>query len=371
MKIGLNATCFYDRPSGAKQRFVGIFSELFKQLPEVEFVLYEPLDCRVGSWFNGTPNVSVRQTPLPSIGRIKKLYSGFWYWDKALRKEHYQIFEGFSMPLVKAPLSSRTILTIHDIRRIQLEAGRFERLLYNAAIGKAFEVSDHVITVSETMKKEILGYFPGITVSVIYNGIDVKAFDTASEADKQTVSRKYELPDEFILAVGHFEQRKNYLCLIDALALLRDRGRAPSLLIVGNDSGERKTIEARISAANLSGQVKILSGLSDLEVRCLYKLSNLFVFPSSYEGFGIPLLESMAAGCPMVVSDIPVFREITQDQGFYFPHDDPESMAFAIENVLGSSEERERLIMYGKNRVLDFSFQNIAESYVRLYKSML
>lgn len=370
MKIGLNATCFNDRPSGAKQRFVGIFSEIFRQMPEAEFVLYEPLDCHVGGWFNDTENISTRRTPLPSAGRIKKLYRGFGYWNKALRNERYDIFEGFSIPLVK-PLSGRTIVTIHDMRRMQPEAGRFDRLLFNAVVGKAFRESDHVITVSEAMKKEILGFYPGITASVIYNGIDAKGFGNVSDADKQAVSRKRKLPHEFILAIGHFEQRKNYLRLIDALALLRDRGSAPHLVIVGNDSGERKAIEARISAENLSGQVKILSGLSDLEVRCLYKLCSLFVFPSSYEGFGIPILESMASGCPMVLSDIPVFREITQDQGFYFPHDDPEAMAFAIEQVLGSSEERERLVSYGNMRVSDFSFQNIAESYAFLYKSML
>lgn len=370
MKIGLNATCFNDRPSGAKQRFVGIFSELFKQLPEVDFVLYEPLDCHVGGWFEGASNVSVRQTPLPSVGRIKKFYRGFGYWKKALRSESYQIFEGFSIPLIKPP-SGRTMVTIHDMRRMQSVASRFDRLLFNTVVGRAFEASDHVIAVSEAMKKEILGFYPGITASVIYNGIDAEGFGNVSEEDRQTVSRKLGLPDEFILAIGHFEQRKNYLRLIDALALLRDQGRAPNLVIVGNDSGERKAIEARVCAANLSGQVKIFSGLSDLEVRCLYKLCSLFVFPSSYEGFGIPILESMASGCPMVLSDIPVFREITQDQGFYFPHDDPEAMAFAIEQVLGSSEERERLVSYGNMRVSDFSFQNIAESYAFLYKSML
>ena len=105
-----------------------------------------------------------------------------------------------------------------------------------------------------------------------------------------------------------------------------------NLVIVGNDSGERKAIQERIDSAKLSANVTFLSGLSDLEVRCAYKLCSLFVFPSSYEGFGIPILEAMAAGCPMVLSDIPVFREITQDKGVYFPHDDVEAMAAAIDD---------------------------------------
>ena len=370
MKIGLNATCFNDRPSGARQRFIGIYGELIKQMPESEFVIFEPRDCQVAKWFDGLPNVSAQRTPLPSVGRIKRLYSGLGYWNNILTNGQYQVFEGFSLPLIK-PLSGRTIITIHDIRRMQSEAGALDRFSFNKIVGKAFEASDHVISVSEAMRKEILENYPGLSVSVIYNGVNINGFETVSEEDKSAVTQKYRLPHQFILAVGHFEQRKNYLRLIDALALLRDRGNAPSLLIVGNDSGSKKTIQDKVLSESLSGHVKILSGLSDLEVRCLYKLCNLFVFPSSYEGFGIPVLESMAAGCPMVLSDIPVFREITQNKGYYFQHDDCHGMASAIEHMLGSSDDRERIVSYGRQRVTDFSFKGIAGNLKDLYSSLL
>jgi glycosyltransferase involved in cell wall biosynthesis len=140
-------------------------------------------------------------------------------------------------------------------------------------------------------------------------------------------------------------------------------------VLIGNDNGERKLIEERIRSANLSGQVQVFSSLSDLEIRCFYNLCSLFVFPSSYEGFGIPILEAMAAGCPMVLSDMPVFREITQDMGVYFAHDDTEAMASAIEKVLTSNSECARLIAYGKERVKDFSFQNLAGQIEQLYQS--
>jgi glycosyltransferase involved in cell wall biosynthesis len=220
------------------------------------------------------------------------------------------------------------------------------------------------------MKQEILGFFPGVQISVIYNGLDDCAFDTVTEVDLDEVRRKHSLPEEFVMAVGHLERRKNYLRLIDAMARLRDRGSACNLLIIGNDSGERRVIEERVESLNLSGGVKFLSGLSDLEVRCVYKLCSLFVFPSSYEGFGIPILEAMAAGCPMALSDIPVFREITQGRGVYFPHDDAEEMASAIETVLSSSSERARLIKYGKERVQAFSFQSLAGQLQGLYRTL-
>lgn len=370
MKIGLNATCFNDRPSGANQRFFGIYGELINRLPDTEFVVYEPADCRVGSWFTGAPNVSVRPTPLPSVGRIKRFFCGLRYWRSALPCETLNLFEGFNLPFFRVP-GARTLLTIHDIRRMHPDYGIFERAVFRAVIGKSLMVADHVITVSEAMKKELLDFYPDIPISVIYNGLHTHEFDRVSESDLLMVRLKYALPEEFVLAVGHFERRKNYLRLIDAIARLRNRGCSCALLIVGNDSGLGKTIQERIDLAQLSGCVKLLSGLSDLEVRCVYKLCSLFVFPSSYEGFGIPILEAMAAKRPMVLSDLPVFREITQDRGVYFPHDNVELMALAIENVLSSNSERVRLVEYGNERVQAFSFQSLAAQVERLYRSLM
>ena len=369
VKIGLNATCFNDRPSGAKQRFIGIYGELVKRLPEAQFIVYEPLDCGAGNWFDGAPNVSVRRTPLPSEGRVRRFVGGLRYWGNALSQEEFDLFEVSNLPLVKAP-TGRTLLTIHDIRGMHSESGMLERAAYKVFFERSLRAANHVVTVSEAMKKEILGFFPEVPISVIYNGLDAYKFNDVAETDLKAVRRKYELPEEFVLAVGHFEKRKNYLRLVEAIARLRDRGRSCSLVIVGNNSGERQAIEARVESENLSGCVKFLSGLSDLEVRCVYKLCSLFVFPSSYEGFGIPILEAMAAGRPMVLSDIPVFREITQDKGVYFPHDDVESMAIAIEKVLSSSSERARLVEYGNERVQDFSFPSLAAQVERLYRSL-
>jgi len=370
MKIGLNATCLNDRSSGARQRFIGIYCELVKLFPEAEFVIYEPADCRIGSWFGEESNISIRRTPLLSEGRTMKFISGLAYWGTALQREKFDIFEGFNLPLIRAP-TGQTLLTIYDIRGLHTEYGALERVVYKTFLGRSLMAADHVVTDSVAMKEEILNFFPKVSISVVYNGLDTSVFDDISDTEISKVRLKLALPQEFILAVGHLERRKNYVCLIDAIARLRDQGRCCSLLIIGNDSGFRSAIECRIQSANLSSQVKIISGLSDLEVRCAYKLCSLFVFPSLYEGFGIPILEAMAAGCPMALSDIPVFREITENCGEYFPCDDPEAMAFTIEKVLTTRSLRERQIQYGYERVKAFNFRSLASQMVSLYKTIL
>jgi len=250
LKIGLNGTCFNDRPSGAKQRFIGIYGELVKRLPEAEIVVYEPIDCRVGAWFDDAPNVTVRRTPVPSQGCAQKLLRGLFYWPTAISREGFDIFEAFNIPNVKAP-TGKTLLTIHDIRGMRSESGVLKRAAFKVFLERTLRAADHVITVSEAMKVEILGFFPWVPISVIYNGLDLDAFDTVKESNLETVRIKYSLPESFLLAVGHLEPRKNYLKLIDAMVQLRDRGQPCNLIIIGNDSGQRQMIESKTQAVGL------------------------------------------------------------------------------------------------------------------------
>lgn len=370
MKIGLNATCFNDRPSGAKQRFIGIYKELFKHLNNDEFIVYEPSDCQISSWFDTSENVVFKRTSLSSHSRIQKYFRGLLYWSTHLKSEKFDVFEGFHLPLVNAP-TGRTILTIHDIRGIFLNGNWRERAIYKTILERSIKTADHVITVSESVRNEILDLYPKVPISVIYNGIDFEAFENISKQELLRAQQNFNLPEDFLLAVGHFEKRKNYLVLIDAIDRLHRKGRSIYLVIIGDDSGELTTVKERVQSLKFSHYVRILNGLTSVEVRCIYNLCKLFVFPSSYEGFGIPILEAMAAKRPIVLSNIPVFREITQGQGVYFSYNDPDSIASAIDEVLSSTSECDRLIQYGSKRVIDFSFRKISMDIGRVYKSLL
>lgn len=365
MKIALNATSLNNRASGARQRFIGIYNELFRLLRDDEFVVYEPVDCQMSSWFEGAENVSFKQTPLSSQKRLQKFLRGLAYWPLSLKKEQTDIFETFHLPIVKSP-TGRTLLTIHDIR--EMNAQGVGGVIYKAVLERSLNAADQVITVSESMRNEILEFYPDLPISVVYNGIDTNNFDVISDADLFSVRHKFGLPEDFLLSVGHFEKRKNYLNLVDALAILHARGSSINLVIIGNDSGEMNTVKERARSLGLSKQVIIFNGLSDFDVRCIYKLCTLFVFASAYEGFGIPVLEAMAAKRPIILSDIPVFREITQNQGIYFAHDDADSIATTIDDVLTSNSECGRLIHYGCQRVQDFSFKNLSLDLARVYQ---
>jgi glycosyltransferase involved in cell wall biosynthesis len=369
VKIGLNATCIGNRASGARQRFLGLYREVVRRMPEADFVIYTPADGNLSPWFAGLPNVCMTRTPIPSVGRVRKLIHGLHYWRPTLRAQGFDVFEVFNLPAIKAP-TGRTLLTIHDIRELHPQAGMLARTVYAGYLNKALQLADHVITVSQAMKDEILDTFPGKAISVVHNGLAAENFQPPGAADLHSVRQKYALPQQFLLAVGHFEARKNYLRLIDAIAMLRDRGQACPLVIVGNDSGLRHQVTRRIEALGLDSSVIILSNLSDTELRCVYTLCSLFVFPSAYEGFGIPILEAMAAGRPMVLSNLPAFREITENRGVYFPPNNTELMADAIARVLSSGSESDRLVAYGAQRIHSFSYHRLSEQIAQLYRSL-
>lgn len=369
MKIGINATCFNDRPSGAKQRFLGIYYQVMKQMQDSTFVIYQPSDYDLSHFFKDLTNVTFKKTPIPSNGRIKKFLKGKLYWKSALLTENFDLFECLNLPIVKAP-TGKTLLTIHDIRDMSSNTKNMKSLLYKFVISHSLKSADHIITVSKSMKEEILKCFPNLGISVIYNGINLLDFQEKSKEDLQGLRQRINLPQNFFLSVGHLEKRKNYLNLIDALLYLRKNNDVYHLVIIGNDNNYKKIINNYIDTKNLKEYVKIYSGLSDEDVRTLYQHCDLFIFPSYYEGFGIPILEAMASKTEILLSNLPVFREITQNKLNYFDPNDFVSIANSIKNSLDSKKKKKNLMAYGEERIKEFEFEKLSKKMKKLYQSI-
>ena len=366
MKIGLNATCFNDRSTGAKQRFIGLYGSLFSQMPETEFIIFEPSDIKMESWFGNHKNVTFKQTGIPSSGRLKKFFFGLNFWKRILAKEEIDYFEGFNLPSIQNSYG-KTIHTIHDIRSTYRKFSSWEHIISRPIHIFSLKRVDFIITVSETMKREILELKPNSDISVIHNGLDQKSFAELHQDTVDRVKKDLKLPSDFILSVGHLEHRKNYLNLIEGIKILKDSNFRIPLVIVGNDSGTKSKIDKKISEYDLHDLVRIYNNLTDIEVQALYRLSKLFVFPSIYEGFGIPILESMAMNTPLILSNIDVFKEITQNKGIYFDPYDPSDIARCIKETLMDENLIQEIKDYGSRRVKDFDFDNLSREFKNFY----
>lgn len=369
MKIGLNATCFNDRPSGARQRFLGLYVPAMRAMTDCQFVVYAAKDVNVEGWFGSLDNVSVHHTPIPSEGRLNRIASGLTYWPITLRQDGLDLLEGFHLPPLSNP-RGKMAMTLHDLRGLHPHTKYSLGSVYRTVLKHSIRRSNRILTVSDAMKQEIASVFPETQVTRIYNGIDASLFECGDDDATDQFMHHRKLPSDFLLAVGHYEIRKNYACLLDAIALLNERGMSIPLVIAGNDSGQFAELQQKVLEAGLDKQVILLKSLDDGQIRWLYRKCRFFIFPSSYEGFGIPLLEAMAAAKPFLLSDIAVFRELSEGQGIYFPYDDANAMADAIELLAGSIDEQMRLIHYGRLRVRDFSFDALSKELISFYREL-
>lgn len=367
MKIGLNASCFNERPSGAKQRFVGLYSEVINKAPQFHFVIFNPSDYRLNHLFP-FKNVSFIDSPIPSQGRLKKFIKSFGYWKKTLIEQDFDIFENFNLPIV-SHRTGKTFQTIHDVRYLTQDFNYLSKWISWIFHYFAIKQANQILTVSETMKEEILELFPSANVSAIYNGVSLPLNTKIDSKFCESVLEKYKLPTNFLLAVGHLEERKNYRRLVSAINKIYLRGKKDIfLLIIGKNNGSLKSIKQSIANCGLEKNIRILSDLSDEELKAIYSLSKFFIFSSLYEGFGIPILEAMLYEKPMALSNIPVFREITQNKYLYFNPYSSKSIADSIEQLI-KIENYDEMISYGNNRLIDFDYTNLAESILNLYNT--
>lgn len=369
MRVGINGTCLNDRPSGARQRFIGLYEQVFRLLPTTEFVVYEPRDCALRAWFEPAANVQFRQTPMFSEARLKRGVVGAAYWATAARLDRLDLLECSHLPLVAVP-GVPTVLTVHDIRGIHGPADSLKVHFYSAVLRHGLSRASRVVTVSETMRQEILRFRPGTDVRVIYNGVDPRMMRPVTAEALAKTREKLHVEPGFILSVGHLEPRKNYPTLVAAVAKLRDRGVDAKLVIVGNDSGSRREVLDRVQHLRLEDRVRIMQGVSDDDLRALYRLAAVLAFPSTYEGFGIPVLEAMAADLPMVLSDTPVFRELAGDGALYFPTHDQPKLADVLAAVLTSGDQRATLVRAGKGRLDAFAYVGLAEAVAQVYEGL-
>jgi glycosyltransferase involved in cell wall biosynthesis len=225
--------------------------------------------------------------------------------------------------------------------------------------------ADLVFCVSRTtadLLNEVYGEIPGMVVTAPH-GVDSAIFR------QWTTSQPNELGRPYVLYVGSRSRYKNFGVLLDALSMLRKGGHDLGLVLAGG--GMLQTAERRSIARVLSSREFLHCFPSDLQLASLYNGAAAFCFPSLQEGFGLPILEAMACGCPAVIADIPVFHEVGGDAAEYFDPRTAESLAHKISIVLEDSEQRKRLQVSGVRRARTFTWHNTAKVVRQAYEGII
>jgi alpha-1,3-rhamnosyl/mannosyltransferase len=181
-----------------------------------------------------------------------------------------------------------------------------------------------------------------------------------------TVKARYSLPPSFVLAVGARRPHKNFALLVKAAGATRSKA---TLLFVG-EADERFPDEAAEAAKGMGDRVRFLGNVPEAELPAIYSLATVFACPSTVEGFGLPVLEAMACGAPVVCSDIPVLREVAGDAALLAGPRDIPAWAAALDRVLSSEDEQERLGQAGHARAALFNWRNAAVAVLHTYRQL-
>jgi glycosyltransferase involved in cell wall biosynthesis len=205
-------------------------------------------------------------------------------------------------------------------------------------------------------------------VDVIYQSCAQRFSDSPDERGLWRVRQKYGLPDRYILNVGSIEQRKNVLLAVKALHRLPED---VSLVIVGRRTPYADEVVKYVNETGLCGRVLILHGVPDEDLPALYRMADTFVYPSRYEGFGIPIIEAIRLGLPVVACTDSCLEEAGGPDSLYVAPDDDEAMAHAISKVLFGAEGRQQRIERSMTYVQRFENTGAAQRFADLYREML
>ena len=270
----------------------------------------------------------------------------------------------------------RSIVTIHDCIHLmfpQYLPGRLAHIAARVALWHAANRSARVLTVSEASKRDILRFFsiPSDKVDVIYNGIDDRFSHAPDEDQMRRVRVRYQLHDRFLLYSGNVKPHKNLERLIDAFARLRQHGFDDiKLLITGSEVSRYATLRRAVHRYNLHKHVRFLGFLSTETLATLYHLADAFVFPSLYEGFGLPPLEAMASGTPVLTSNVSSLPEVVGDAALLIDPYDPNAIADGMRQILSDHSVRERLVSNGRARASSFSWEESARRVLTIYRQV-
>ncbi len=273
---------------------------------------------------------------------------------------------------------AKIVVTIHDLVYKTYPEGHTAQTIETTEkqLKVIVEKADKIICVSQSTINDLLQYFPvdSKRISLVYQGVDKNIFYPLGETERQLAKRRFAkkgIREPFILFVGTIEPRKNLQNLILAFSdLKRKRNFTGKLVVVGMKGWMVEWLQQTIEKFHLQDDIIFPGYIKDDDLRALYNLCDVFVFPSFYEGFGFPILEAFSCGAAVVTSNVSSCPEIAKDAAFRVNPYNPDEIGKAIMKVIEDKRLQENLKEKGLRRAQDFSFQKTAQQTLEVYKKV-
>lgn len=375
MRIGFEAKRLFNNFTGLGNYSRFVVKALVDHFPEHHYTLYSPkvkphVDTKA---FSVNPKLLVRTPPKWVKG------SGFGSFWRSVNlgniafREGAEILHGLSNELpVTKPKGLKTVVTVHDLIFIRYPElyKRLDVAIYKKKLIRACASADKIIAISEQTSRDLQSYLdvPQERISIIYQGCNSIFKNDTSAQERKRVAKKYNLPNRYVLSVGTLELRKNALLALKALARLPAD---VSLVLVGRATSYQATLNNFIESNSLKSRVNFIHELDFTDLPAIYQLSEVFIYPSRFEGFGIPIVEAIHSGVPVIAATGSCLEEAGGPSGIYVNPDDDEALALEIKKLLEDEAIRNEKIREAKSYVERFEPQKIANDLISTYQEML
>ena len=375
MKIGFDSKRLYCNFTGLGNYSRALVKNIQALYSDNEYFLYSPKIKKAPetTFFYDNSNFKTYLA--------KTVFKAYWRSfsiSSQLKKDGVQLYHGLSneLPVNLKKYNIKSVVTIHDlIFKILPETyPLIDRNIYDFKFRKACLLADKVIAISNSTKTDIVNFY-GINpnkIEVIYQSCSSLFYEPIEQQQRISLNEQYNLPNQYLLSVGSVEKRKNLKLIIEAYQHLDPEHKVP-LVIIGRGKAYKKEVLDLIASNRLENKVTWITDLKDNKVlRAIYQKATALVYPSFYEGFGLPIVESLLSKTPVITSNISSLPEAGGPNSLYINPKCPKELAHAITKILTDAELRNKMIEEGfKYANQMFSPNRVTKQLINCYEEIL
>ncbi len=372
IRIGYDAKRLFQNFTGLGNYSRTLLRNLAFYYPDQAYFLFTPREIRNPDtkFFSASASFSV-ETP---AAYQRPLWRSYGLRYRAKRRK-IQLYHGLSneLPYDLGSTGIKTVVTIHDLvfKYYPQYYPVFDRLVYDSKFKYACQHADLVVAISESTKNDIVNFY-GIApekIQVIYQSCDERFQQEKSKKLIEQTLKKYHLPSEFLLNVGSVNERKNLLGIVQAIQLLPADLQLP-LVVVGEGQTYKNKVLQYLREQRIEKQVQFVQ-VDNEDLPALYQQARLFIYPSLYEGFGIPILEALCSGTPVLSSNLSSLPEAAGPDAMLVDPRSPDSIAAGISKTLTDEALRKKMTSAGYAHAQKFNGESLSRQMMDAYAGLL
>ncbi|MFM2048633.1 MAG: hypothetical protein RI955_1181 [Bacteroidota bacterium] len=370
MNIGFDAKRAMMNKTGLGNYSRSVINALHQYYPENKYFLFSPQPKN--NLFHPSANNFIECYPSGIQKYFSSIWRSSWVTDDIIQSD-LKIFHGLSneLPFSISKFKGKKIVTIHDVIFLRYPNWypAIDRFFYDIKFKFACQNADVIIATSIQTKNDIIQFYKidEQKIKVVYQNCDDNFKTIKSDKEKFNVKSTYNLPDDFILYVGTISERKNLLQLIKAVELIQTN-QPINLVVVGNGKEYLTKVRTYIAEKKVSG-VQFITNADFKDFPAIYQQAKCLVYPSFFEGFGIPIIEALYSKIPVITSQNSCFSEAGGNNSLYINPMNEIEIADAIKSVINDNKQSNLMIEKGYQYALQFNNQQLANDMMKIYQS--